>query len=101
MTMQMFVRRKTVRAAAAIALGLATIATAAIPASAATTGRAVHVDAARTHAAPGRIHDSGRGGGSACEGAGCYTYGYGPFYRGYGYNSNNWCYEGESMYDGC
>jgi hypothetical protein len=25
----------------------------------------------------------------------------GPVYRGYGYNSNNWCYLGESMYDGC
>lgn len=36
-----------------------------------------------------------------CEGAGCYRYGYGPFYRGYGHNSNNWCYSGESMYDGC
>ncbi|HLH48209.1 MAG TPA: hypothetical protein VKV96_02610 [Roseiarcus sp.] len=40
-------------------------------------------------------------GGWGCAGAGCYAYGYGPFYRGYGYNSNNWCYEGESMYDGC
>ena len=40
-------------------------------------------------------------GGWGCEGAGCYRYGYGPFYRGYGNNSNNWCYSGESMYDGC
>jgi hypothetical protein len=39
--------------------------------------------------------------GWGCEGAGCYRYGYGPFYRGYGHNSNNWCYSGESMYDGC
>ena len=36
-----------------------------------------------------------------CQGAGCYRYGYGPFYPGYGYNRNNFCYEGESMYDGC
>jgi hypothetical protein len=39
--------------------------------------------------------------GWGCEGAGCYRYGYGPFYPGYGYNRNNFCYEGESMYDGC
>jgi hypothetical protein len=30
-------------------------------------------------------------GGWGCAGAGCYRYGYGPFYRGYGHNSNNWC----------
>jgi hypothetical protein len=46
----------------------------------------------------GHHHAHWRGG---CEGAGCYRYGYGPFYRGYGHNSNNWCYSGESMYDGC
>jgi hypothetical protein len=23
------------------------------------------------------------------------------YYRGYGANANNWCYPGESMYDGC
>lgn len=41
-----------------------------------------------------------RAGGWGCRGAGCYVYGYGPFYPGYGYNRNNFCYEGESMYDG-
>ena len=42
-----------------------------------------------------------RGVGLGCEGAGCYRFGYGPFYPGYGHNRNNFCYEGESMYDGC
>jgi hypothetical protein len=46
-----------------------------------------------------------RGAASAGQAYGHARYGYqfeGPgFYRGYGHNANNWCYPGESMYDGC
>jgi hypothetical protein len=49
----------------------------------------------------GRWHGAA-GAGSAYGHA---RYGYqfeGPgFYRSYGHNANNWCYPGESMYDGC
>jgi hypothetical protein len=81
---------------AAIGLGLAAIGGAMLPASAAMGDTAVHHDGGRAQGGSG-WHD----GHWNCQGAGCYTYGYGPFYRGYGQNSNNWCYEGESMYDGC
>lgn len=83
-------KRITVAALAALTLSAAALAT---PASAASS-------ASRDHHAGYRHGDHWRGG-WGCEGAGCYSYGYGPFYRGYGHNSNNWCYSGESMYDGC
>ena len=50
-----------------------------------------HEAAART-SAPFRHARYPSGAGTA-EGPG--------FYQGYGHNSNNWCFPGESMYDGC
>ena len=82
-------KRTNVALLAALALFAAALATPA-PAATSSAWRDRH---------SGYRHGEHWRGGLGCEGAGCYRYGYGPFYRRYGDNSNNWCYEGESMYE--
>jgi hypothetical protein len=85
-------RLKKIAAASAMVLTLSAVALTTAALAANSNWRNAH--AGRWHGAAGV--------GSAYGHA---RYGYqfeGPgFYRGYGHNANNWCYPGESMYDGC